>query len=416
MTVPLIAAPSVNECEGVLSASYTRGTDTTISMTDGAIFPNPTPLGHVARISSGDKFALIVYDDKTDADTLSMDAATDYAKAVNLGGGAAAAEVFPIGSTVELVCAADEIAQEMNSAIHRDVSGEIVAVTEKTAPIGADEFLIEDSASSNAKKSLKFSNTPLSILKEAVTTKTSIATLTIAEAGTVLVSCAATPYTITLPTAVGNDGLRYHFIKTDANYFLITLAANGAQTFNYESSTGAPVTTYPRLNTYCAEVTVVSDGTNWQCINERMGQKPMAKVYLSADQLNLVNNTFTTLVLDAEVYDIGSNFDTGNYKFVIPIPGKYRVYGMLSWLAASFAADSRYYARLYNGAAAISNSVVQSSVANQAMSQSTEVLAAFSASDEIYFKASQNSGGDLVDVDGGLSYVTYLDVYLIAKD
>ena len=111
MTVPLIAAPSVNECEGVLAASYTRGTDTTITLSDGAIFPNPTPLGHVARISSGDKFALIVYDDKTDADTLSMDAATDYAKAVNLGGGAVAAEVFPIGSTVELVCAADEIEQ-----------------------------------------------------------------------------------------------------------------------------------------------------------------------------------------------------------------------------------------------------------------------------------------------------------------
>ena len=43
-------------------------------------------------------------------------------------------------------------------AIHDNVSGEIVAVTEKTAPVGADGILIEDSAASDAKKYLKLSN------------------------------------------------------------------------------------------------------------------------------------------------------------------------------------------------------------------------------------------------------------------
>ncbi len=43
-------------------------------------------------------------------------------------------------------------------AIHDNVAGEIVVVTEKTAPVGADEIIIEDSADSNAKKSLKLSN------------------------------------------------------------------------------------------------------------------------------------------------------------------------------------------------------------------------------------------------------------------
>lgn len=45
-----------------------------------------------------------------------------------------------------------------SDAIHDNVAGEIVAVTEKTAPVGNDEMLIEDSAASNAKKSLKLSN------------------------------------------------------------------------------------------------------------------------------------------------------------------------------------------------------------------------------------------------------------------
>ncbi len=43
-------------------------------------------------------------------------------------------------------------------AIHDNVAGEIVVVTEKTAPVGNDEIIIEDSADSNAKKSLKLSN------------------------------------------------------------------------------------------------------------------------------------------------------------------------------------------------------------------------------------------------------------------
>jgi len=62
-----------------------------------------------------------------------------------------------------LVCAADEIAQVMDSeatAIHDNIAGEIVAVTEKTAPIAADKFLIEDSAASDAKKSLKLGYLP----------------------------------------------------------------------------------------------------------------------------------------------------------------------------------------------------------------------------------------------------------------
>ena len=148
---------------------------------------------------------------------------------------------------------------------------------------------------------------------DVVTIKTAVATLTIAEAGTVLCSAAGAAYTITLPTAVGHSGLRYHFIKTDANYTLITLDGNGAQTFNYENTTSAPVQTYSRLNTLCAEVTIVSDNANWQVVNEAMGQVPECWTYLSATQLDFTNTTFLRVELNAEEYDIGSNFNIATW-------------------------------------------------------------------------------------------------------
>jgi len=146
-----------------------------------------------------------------------------------------------------------------------------------------------------------------------VTAKTTTATLTVAEAGTILVS-AASAYTITLPTAVNNTGLTYHFIKTDANYNLITLDGNNTETLNYENSTGAPTLTYARLNTYCAEVTIVSDGANWQCINERLGQNGFCWVWLSIATDNIPADIFSRYDVTGITTNIGSNYVYSNWQ------------------------------------------------------------------------------------------------------
>ena len=145
-----------------------------------------------------------------------------------------------------------------------------------------------------------------------VTTKSAAATLTVAEDGLILVS-AAVPYTLTLPTAVGNTGLRYHFIKTDANYNLITLDGNGTETFNYPNDASAAQTTYRRLNTYGAEVTIVSDGSNWQVINEELGQSPSCWVWSSVNITDLPNGLDVLVDLDSEVSDVGNNFNSGTW-------------------------------------------------------------------------------------------------------
>ena len=243
-----------------------------------------------------------------------------------------------------------------------------------------------------------------------VTAKTTTATLNINEAGTILCSAAGGAYTITLPTASGNTGLTYHFIKTDANYTLITLDGNGDETFNYENSTGAPVATYARLNTYCAEVTIVSDGTNWQVIDEAMGQVPMCRVIQGTDQDDLVSGEATLVALDTEEYDIGSNFtDTaGNYKFTCPVPGKYIIVTRLAF--NNTVADKLYVGYIYIGGASKQSVFSQASMIGWS---TVNVIYedTFAATDYIQLYAKSLSGDNTVDLDAA-----DINVRLISKD
>jgi len=89
-----------------------------------------------------------------------------------------------------------------------------------------------------------------------VTSKTATGTLTIAECGFVKVSAAVAAYTLYLPTAMGNAGRYYMFIKTDANTTLITLDADGTETIDGQL-------TYTGLNYQYACVIFWSDGIEW---------------------------------------------------------------------------------------------------------------------------------------------------------
>jgi len=102
-----LAAPTGNDIQNTLAATYERGADTEVTLTDGADFPNSA---HVIRISeSSAKWCLIIYTTKATHVLTMGGGAADYALANNYVTDGTA--VFAIGSTVELVCAADEIAQ-----------------------------------------------------------------------------------------------------------------------------------------------------------------------------------------------------------------------------------------------------------------------------------------------------------------
>ncbi|MEX0595302.1 MAG: hypothetical protein WD512_02300, partial [Candidatus Paceibacterota bacterium] len=230
----------------------------------------------------------------------------------------------------------------------------------------------------------------------------------------ILVSAAAA-YTITLPTAVGNTGLTYHFIKTDANYNLITLDGDGTETLNYENSTGAPTLTYARLNTYCAEATVVSNGANWQVMNEKLGQVPECSAYLGAIQSNITNAAWVLITVDTENYDIGNNFNTGTYKFVAPIPGKYSFKVNAMWDGASVIATKGYAVAGFKNDAIIMDlyAYVHSSLANDIIIQSAGIISLV-ATDYLTMKVYHAAGANTPDIQA--LGITSLQVRLVSKD
>lgn len=74
------------------------------------------------------------------------------------------------GAIAGTVCEGDDSRLSDNrtdaDAIHDNVSGEISLITEKTAPVGADLILIEDSAATNAKKRIQIGNLPGSSIND----------------------------------------------------------------------------------------------------------------------------------------------------------------------------------------------------------------------------------------------------------
>ena len=239
----------------------------------------------------------------------------------------------------------------------------------------------------------------------AVTTVTGTDTLTVQEAGIVLVS-AGSAYTITLPTASGHTGLRYHFVKTDYNYNLITLDGDGAETFNYENSTGSPNLTYLRLNTPLAEVTIVSDGSNWQVTNEAMGQVPECFVSLGTPMETVADETPTKILLDTEVYDIGSNF--ANNKFIVPISGKYL---LMAQIGVQGDVDKFWRNAFYKDAGLWLYIDVPISVTATLFVQNM-VSSSLAKNEEIELYTYQNGGANK-DV---YADVTYMTIRLISKD
>ena len=57
----------------------------------------------------------------------------------------------------------------------------------------------------------------------------------------------------------------------------------------------------------------MSDGANWQVIDEALGQVPECKVYLNTKQSNILDSLWISVAIDTESYDIGSNYDISTW-------------------------------------------------------------------------------------------------------
>ena len=314
-----------------------------------------------------------------------------------------------------------------------------------------------------------------------VTAKTAIATLNVNEAGIILVSCAVTPYTITLPTPIGNTGLKYKIKKTDYNYNLITFATVAGK-FDFVNDDGTLKDTYTRVNTPGAEVVFVADGANWQVVSEELGQVPITRVGLNTRQDDVLDSVYSQVIFNEKVFDIGANFDmsdwftgtatstsagklvdmnanfTGNLvgvrikddtgggytyitavdstttlsvrddifaqnddytianaKFVVPIPGKYRVELYIRWHGV--IADKSYYLGIEK------NSSMAISLPMQAATTTDFFFAVFyldtlAMGDEIKGWGNPSAVGvDTIDFQGsGALDMSGMNILLVSKD
>lgn len=157
-----------------------------------------------------------------------------------------------------------------------------------------------------------------------------------------------------------------------------------------------------------SDVLQVGDGSNMEVGLNTMAS---ASAYLSADQTNLTSGSWVKVNLNTEAYDNGSDFDTGNYKFVTPVAGRYLIVGHVLW--KSVVANKVYRTGIY-----IDSTLARANI--ESVGDSTSdihtpcvLIADIAATIDIELYARQDSGVNTVDIGSG-SDQTSLDVQLLS--
>lgn len=138
------------------------------------------------------------------------------------------------------------------------------------------------------------------------------------------------------------------------------------------------------------------------------------RAYLNTAQNNIPNATWTKVNLDTTAYDPGSNFDTTNHKYVVPVAGYYVIVGQIYFTTASVVADKKYYAGLRKNGATIAYNISHSAVADSFACNVIDITHC-AASDYIELYVYHGAGVDTIDLGTG-DVVTYMAVHLLSRD
>ena len=109
------------------------------------------------------------------------------------------------------------------------------------------------------------------------------------------------------------------------------------ETLKKQIADGTYTMTNKTLTNPVINYTDTTIGTNVKC-----------RAYLGTAQNNIAANTNVTITLQTENYDVGSDFNTGTYRFVAPVNGYYAVSACVGF---STIADQKTYQAIlnYNG-------------------------------------------------------------------
>ena len=147
-------------------------------------------------------------------------------------------------------------------------------------------------------------------------------------------------------------------------------------------------------------------------IKQAIATTAKEKVYLDADQENIIHQTWTLVNVNTVVYDIGNNFDTVNHRFVTSMPGYYLIIGNISW--KSLVADKQYITGIYTDGSLKAVTRAIAPTGDQYISSSCSTIEYIAKSKNIELKGYHNAGVDTIDIMGGSATYTYIAVHLLS--
>lgn len=137
-----------------------------------------------------------------------------------------------------------------------------------------------------------------------------------------------------------------------------------------------------------------------------------ARAYLSADQDNIANTTWTKVLLDVATFDPSTLF--GGNQFTVKVAGYYLVIGAILWDDVDIVADKVYLAALYKNAVNAATSYNQTAVANYLTSQAQDIIHC-DVDDTLSLWAYHEAGVGTIDIFGASQY-TNLSIHLLSAD
>ena len=149
-------------------------------------------------------------------------------------------------------------------------------------------------------------------------------------------------------------------------------------------------------------------------IDKAIATTSKAKAYASANQLNIVNNTWTKVLLDTESYDPGNNFAAN--KFVARVAGCYLVLAQIKLRQAGLVADKAYTAaiRVNGGVNELTLAEINTSTTPAYPSILVVGVIPLEVDDFLELWFLQSSGGNTVDIRGATEDLTFMQVHLLS--
>ena len=177
-----------------------------------------------------------------------------------------------------------------------------------------------------------------------------------------------------------------------------------------EPSTGIDITLGASGDTITVPsgATIVNSGT---ATNFGQTNTPYFFAYRGSSVQSIANNTLTVVEFNAELYDSGSCFNTGTYKFTPNVAGKYLINATVR-MGSSTNADNCQI-EIFKNTTTFSR--VNGSNRNYSSIQSLATIDMNGSSDYIQAKIYQDTGGAAnIQYNSDSTYQTFLQGFLIA--